>query len=147
MFKDSPEGQTQYEPAAPEQLDSTGGVTNPTDIGVDAPVSPQVVAGLYPSGYGVEPIGEPAAPEPVAWITGGDCYADGHIDCYAWTTGEFTTPLYAAPVIPAGWVMVPQEPTAEMVEAGNDGFRNPDSRRHTVSSCYKAMISARPKGE
>lgn len=35
----------------------------------------------------------------VAWITGGDCYADGHMDCYAWTTGEFTTPLYSAATV------------------------------------------------
>lgn len=38
--------------------------------------------------------------EPVAWVTGGDCYADGHIDCYAWVTGEFTTPLYATHQLP-----------------------------------------------
>lgn len=53
-------------------------------------------------------------------------------------------PLYSAP-IPADMVLMPKEPTAEMIEAGNDGFRNPDSRRHTVSSCYKAMIAAYEK--
>jgi hypothetical protein len=47
--------------------------------------------------------------EPVAWITGGDCYADGHIDCYAWTAGEFTTPLYLHPAPkesqePVAWI-------------------------------------------
>lgn len=58
------------------------------------------------------------------------------------------TKLYtSAPTIPEGYVLVPVEPTPEMVEAGNDGFRNPDSRRHTVSSCYKAMLEAAPKGE
>lgn len=45
------------------------------------------------------------------------------------------------------WQLVPKEPTREMIEAGNDGFRQPDSRRHTVSSCYKAMLAAAPKLE
>lgn len=51
----------------------------------------------------------------------------------------------SAPAIPAGWQLVPVEPTHQMIEAGNDGFRNPDSRRHTVSSCYKSMLAAAPK--
>ena len=43
-----------------------------------------------------------------------------------------------------GWKLVPVEPTIEMIEEGNEGFRSPDSRRHTVSSCYKAMLAAAP---
>lgn len=37
--------------------------------------------------------------EPVAWITGGDCYENGHIDAVAWRTGEFTIPLFTHPAI------------------------------------------------
>jgi hypothetical protein len=48
---------------------------------------------------------------------------------------------------PEGWKMVPVEPTLEMINAGNDGFRSPESRRHTVSSCYRAMLAAAPSQE
>ena len=35
--------------------------------------------------------------QPVAWVAGIECNARGFIDCMAWSEGEFTTPLYAAP--------------------------------------------------
>lgn len=50
------------------------------------------------------------AQEPVAWVTGGDCHDNGHIDCCAWPSGEFTTPLYAAPTL-----LVTQEPVARVI--------------------------------
>lgn len=55
-------------------------------------------------------------------------------------------PLYTvppAPVVPAGWVMVPVEPTKEMIEAGwlhFMGTKNPSSK-----GTYKAMLEAAPK--
>lgn len=49
---------------------------------------------------------------------------------------------YAAPVIPAGWVMIPGNPTREMIDAGLCGCMDND-----VTVCiYKAMLSAAPKG-
>lgn len=90
--------------------------------------------------------------EPVAWITGGDCYEDGHMDCFAWTTGEFTTPLYAhpQPAIPEGWQLVPVEPTPNMLqEAGTiDGW---DGWPHMADECHTkwwaSMLAAAPKPE
>lgn len=63
---------------------------------------------------------------------------------------EFATLVFAAgqaSKVPEGWKLVPVEPTREMIEAGNDGFRSPESRRHTVSSCYRAMLAAAPSQE
>ena len=55
---------------------------------------------------------------------------------------NFVNKLYAAPPVPDGMVMVPVEPTMEMIIAGNESLGSADPRRHTVKSCYKAMIAA-----
>ena len=104
--------------------------------------------------------------EPVAWVTGGDCYIDGHMDCFAWTTGEFTTPLYTHPQqtttekewvdglcpyclgalnpIPEGWMLVPKEPTDEMLDAARKyDWDNPTDP--TWGGIYKVMLAAAPK--
>ncbi|MFO4024052.1 hypothetical protein AAHE21_07960, partial [Enterobacter hormaechei] len=44
-----------------------------------------------------------------------------------------------SPVIPDGWVMVPEEPTHEMLEAGDEQFGTYD--------VYRRMIEAAPKLE
>ncbi|HFP9266832.1 TPA: hypothetical protein ACHOYZ_002852 [Klebsiella michiganensis] len=54
----------------------------------------------------------------------------------------------SAPVVPDGYVMVPKEPTEEMIDAGwlhFMGTKNPSSK-----GTYKAMLAAAPqevKGE
>jgi len=65
--------------------------------------------------------------------------------------------FYAAPVVPAGWQMVPKEPTPEMMiaaekQAGVDaGLLRPmqplDSTtwRNSALNRYKAMLAAAPK--
>lgn len=47
--------------------------------------------------------------EPYAWVSDGELCFGKPADMY----GVAPKPLYAAPVIPAGWVMVPVEPTEE----------------------------------
>ncbi|EMF9977733.1 MULTISPECIES: hypothetical protein [Enterobacter cloacae complex] len=42
-----------------------------------------------------------------------------------------------SPVIPDGWVMVPEEPTHEMLEAGDEQFGTYD--------VYRRMIAASPQ--
>ncbi|HCR2100318.1 TPA: hypothetical protein ONC68_000594 [Enterobacter asburiae] len=44
-----------------------------------------------------------------------------------------------SPVIPDGWVMVPEEPTHEMLEAGDEQFGTYD--------VYRRMIAAAPQQE
>ncbi|MFB5004550.1 DUF550 domain-containing protein, partial [Enterobacter hormaechei subsp. steigerwaltii] len=44
-----------------------------------------------------------------------------------------------SPVIPDGWVMVPEEPTHEMLEAGDEQFGTYD--------VYRRMIAASPQQE
>jgi hypothetical protein len=88
--------------------------------------------------------------EPVAWETDKGnglirYVTDAKYQKFDITIKGWYRPYTSAQTIPAGWQLVPVEPTHQMIEAGNDGFRNPDSRRHTVSSCYKSMLSAAPK--
>lgn len=71
-----------------------------------------------------------------------------------------TTPLLQA--VPAGWVMVPKEPTEDMVISGfesepDKNFSNPDEweaydamsgcqqAAHKAKLCWAAMIAAAPK--
>ncbi len=62
--------------------------------------------------------------------------------------GPDMPPAQLAPVIPDGYVMVPKEPTKEMIDAGwlhYMGTKNPSSK-----GTYKAMLAAAPqevKGE
>lgn len=117
-------------------------------------------------------IREPAALvwiEPVAWMAWDDAhsrnvFATGEIE-KARTIGYSWIPLYAATVIPAGcddegcphygtphshgklpagWVLVPEEPTPEMEQAGVDY----EADSHGIArQIYRAMLSAAPKGE
>lgn len=41
-----------------------------------------------------------------------------------------------------GKVLVPIEPTDQMIRAGNDAFSSSDTSKHTVRGLYKAMITA-----
>ena len=62
-----------------------------------------------------------------------------------WLDGEnYRTKLYAAPVIPAGWVMVPDEPTEEMLRAAFVYLEDAD---FIATGVYAAMLAAAPKGE
>jgi hypothetical protein len=57
-------------------------------------------------------------------------------------TGEDTKQAGNSPVIPEGYVMVPKEPTKEMIDAGwlhFMGTKNPSSK-----VTYKAMLAAAP---
>ncbi|MCW9670427.1 DUF551 domain-containing protein [Klebsiella michiganensis] len=57
-------------------------------------------------------------------------------------TGEDTKQAGNSPVIPEGYVMVPKEPTKEMIDAGwlhFMGTKNPSSK-----GTYKAMLAAAP---
>lgn len=60
-----------------------------------------------------------------------------------WKMNVFAAPVL--PSVPEGWQLVPKQPTPEMLEEGNSGFRSPDSKRHTISSCYRAMLAAAPE--
>ena len=94
--------------------------------------------------------------DPVAWLH--ICVKPGRREVYAtvdpddnkwWPADQWTShtvhPLYAAPpapaAVPPGYVLVPIEPTPEMVDAG-------DVARHSVvtqartSVIYRAMIAA-----
>lgn len=87
-------------------------------------------------------VAELAKQEPVAE------YDDLDVELY-WRT-DFIVPkgktkLYAAPGIPAGWVMVPEEPTEEMKDACYKALLNDPGPSHKV--IYKAMLAAAPKGE
>ena len=62
-------------------------------------------------------------------------------------------PLYAAPVavqaVPAGWQLVPVEPTPEMVNAGRTTPVPSDiewDEDEDYRAVYKAMLAAAPKG-
>lgn len=58
-------------------------------------------------------------------------------------TNEGTIQAGNSPVIPEGYVMVPKEPTKEMIDAGwlyFMGTKNPSSK-----GAYKAMLAAAPQ--
>ena len=92
-------------------------------------------------------VAELAKQEPVAWRDD-----DGRIYTIL---PEFMkhksgySPLYAAPVIPAGWVMVPDEPTERQWEEGKIMLSAmlECGTALDIGIVYKAMLSAAPKGE
>ena len=45
------------------------------------------------------------------------------------------------PVIPAGMMLVPIEPTAQMIKVGNEAFAGGDASMHTVRALYKLMLN------
>lgn len=57
--------------------------------------------------------------------------------------------LHPAPTIPEGWQLVPNEPTMEMVAAGNDYAASTvnSGSRPTIAGYYTAMLAAVPKQE
>ncbi len=61
--------------------------------------------------------------------------------------GPKLVPLYAAPVhvAPAGWQLVPVEPTVEMLIAGDDSVAHINDSVST-SAIYRAMLASAPKG-
>ncbi|NKD23182.1 hypothetical protein HEQ76_23830 [Enterobacter asburiae] len=67
-------------------------------------------------------------------------YAEGWNACRAAMLQSFgNSEQLNSPVIPDGWVMVPEEPTHEMLEAGDEQFGTYD--------VYRRMIEAAPKLE
>lgn len=59
--------------------------------------------------------------------------------------GQILSVIWEAEPTPAGWVMVPEEPTEEMKDACYKALLNDPGPSHKV--IYKAMLSAAPKGE
>lgn len=92
-------------------------------------------------------VAELAKQEPVATVGSHFVEYNGDYTYAIWADEinppEKGTKLYAAPVIPAGWVIVPEEPTEEMLNVGADAMY--DAVGHRGAACYKAMIAARPK--
>ena len=85
----------------------------------------------------------PAPAEPVAWQwrkKGEPWSLDKTFNrqVYATTPDSEVRPLYAAPAAPAGWQLVPVEPTPEMAKAGCYRYC-----KEFVKD-YKAMIAAAP---
>jgi hypothetical protein len=61
--------------------------------------------------------------------------AEKMLACVAWQAAR------AKPVVPDGYVLVPMEPTDEMIEAGRDSL----GRGHGMFLIYESMIKAAPK--
>jgi len=62
-----------------------------------------------------------------------------------WPTGKpqpDDTFVGATPQVPDGMVLVPKEPTVDMIIAGNRAMGSAHSALHTVRGCYKSMIAA-----
>ena len=75
-----------------------------------------------------------------------DCDPDWHADeREMW----HRAPLYAAPQPRPGWVLVPEEPTLEMLRAGEEpvviGFAVDNYGREVAGKAYRAMLAARPQ--
>ncbi len=60
----------------------------------------------------------------------------------AWNT-RATPPSQAEQAVPAGWKMVPIEPTEEMIEAGYEHTADPCWRENYIEA-YKASVAAAP---
>ena len=75
------------------------------------------------------------AAEPVAWMDDDGCLINET------THPENYIPLYAAPVAPAGWKLVPIEPTKEMLWQ----ICPASADLHEWAVNYEAMLKAAPK--
>lgn len=76
------------------------------------------------------------------WIL---CESEEEARTYEAGAGHLVEPLYAVPPTqtpPEGWVLVPREPTAEMLDAADDLFGAPV--RIDATPAYRAMLSAVP---
>jgi hypothetical protein len=101
-------------------------------------------------------IAEQEKAEPVAWKyqVGSKVHLETHrLDHYYWYNGSYVkgTPIYAYPApapVPAGWQLVPVEPTEAMIRAshGLASVVSYSNGQHAyIPIAYKAMIAAAPK--
>jgi hypothetical protein len=78
--------------------------------------------------------------EPVGWLDGRGRFFYANDPDYS-SDHEGMTPCYTHPAtIPEGMVLVPIEPTQEMLDASTQVYDN-----ESAEACYKAMISAARK--
>ena len=70
-------------------------------------------------------------------------YLHGPSPAEAWS--RLRAHLATVPSVPDGWVMVPVEPTREMLNAGE--FRKYRDEYEPEADAYRAMIAAAPKQE
>lgn len=57
----------------------------------------------------------------------------------------FVRNALSAPVVPAGWKLVPIEPTPEMLEAGFGAMTDPSKTRDKTRRVFSSMLSAAPQ--
>ncbi len=77
-------------------------------------------------------------------------YADDPTQRHWWTWQNACRPALAAPAVPAGRVLVPVEPTADMRNAFHDVTDNDTLRHGNAGAHWRAMLAAAPdaqKGE
>ncbi|ECI7825529.1 hypothetical protein E1L19_05925 [Salmonella enterica subsp. enterica] len=80
-----------------------------------------------------------AAEETLAYANMGEI----HLTCLSEPMGDAVIPLYTAPpvpIVPDGWVMVPKEPTRQMMAQGHFAMKGTD--RGKFRRIYQAMITA-----
>ncbi|ENU6543406.1 hypothetical protein ACFIIP_000218 [Salmonella enterica subsp. enterica serovar Braenderup] len=80
-----------------------------------------------------------AAEETLAYANMGEI----HLTCLSEPMGDAVIPLYTAPpapVVPDDWVMVPKEPTRQMMAQGHFAMKGTD--RGKFRRIYQAMITA-----
>ena len=75
---------------------------------------------------------------------GGNCFhsdflASSKVDCINWGWSAWLKAQ--AKAIPAGYVLVPKEPTPKMIDAGYESSY--DAKGFEIPMIYKAMIEAR----
>ena len=99
--------------------------------------------------------------EPVAWlhsvrqdsdvITTAVKHLWGRVPVAVGKEAAYTIPLYThpQPAIPAGWQLVPVEPTSEILESvwGRKLDKFDHGARRIAAEKYKAMLAAAPKQE
>ena len=87
-----------------------------------------------------------AQQEPVAWAATSD---EGKVEALGFNASRrFDTPLFLAPppAVPDGYVLVPKEPTKEMLSAGCQKL-GALYGHHGARSMYQAMIAAQGEQE
>ncbi|EDH1768463.1 hypothetical protein GC427_24815 [Salmonella enterica] len=80
-----------------------------------------------------------AAEETLAYANMGEI----HLTCLSEPMGDAVIPLYTAPpvpIVPDGWVMVPKEPTRQMMAQGHFAMKGTDKGK--FRRIYQAMITA-----
>ncbi|MHB9591448.1 hypothetical protein [Enterobacter mori] len=116
-------------------------------------------------------VGEPTNAEPVAWLWSNRKHPrevtlvrpedDDKAEAAQWSGWSYQA-LYAFPPVPEGWIMVPLEPTEDMIVEGfesepDESFSDADvwetydslsgcqQAAHRAKLCWAAMIAAAPK--